>query len=250
MDHPPGDAPIGRRETMAAGGTLALASLAGCLGGGQGTSIADDAGTPATELGTPANDPSAAEPLGGHPAAIGITDQPWKGPDPTEAESVIVAFEDPSCTRCLAFEQNTVPRIEDELVASGTASFVFRGYPVVYEWGEPASHALEAVYARSEAAFWALKDHYYGTQPEFATENVLDRTRVFLDAQTDIDTQSVVEAVESGATGPAVQADLNAGMNAGAGRTTPHIYLFRDGQYQTKAAGSVSFSVITNALGL
>lgn len=231
-----------RRSILAGGGAIAAAALSGCLGGGPEPAGGTD--------GTAFGEPTAVGPLGGHPAATGLADQPSRGPDPLEAEAVILAFEDPSCTRCRAFERDTVPRIEAELVASGTASFVFRGYPVVYPWGEPATHALEAVYARDEAAFWALKDHYYATQPEFATDNVLDRTREFLAAETDVDPDVVVEAVESGTTDAAVQTDLDAGMNAGAGRTTPHVFLFRDDEYRTKAAGSVSFSVITNALGL
>lgn len=221
-----------RRSLLAAGGALVATATAGCLSGG-GESTEGD-GTP----------------LADHPAATGIADQPRKGPDPSETDAVIVAFEDPSCTRCRAFEQETVPRIEDELVEPGRAAFVFRGYPVVYPWGEPATHALEATYGRDADAFWALKDHYYATQPEFSTENVLDRTRSFLGSETAVDANAVVEAVETGATDAAVQADLDAGMAAGAGRTTPHVFLFRDGVYRTKAAGSVSFSVVRNALGL
>lgn len=220
-----------RRSLLAAGSALAATAITGCLSGGEGTG-------------------GDGTPLADHPAAAGIADQPRKGPEPSETDAVIVAFEDPSCTRCRAFEQETVPRIEDELVEPGRAAFVFRGYPVVYPWGEPATHALEATYTRNADAFWALKDHYYATQPEFSTDNVLDRTRSFLASETPVDVDAVVDAVETGTTDAAVQADLDAGMEAGAGRTTPHVFLFRDGVYRTKAAGSVSFSVVRNALGL
>ena len=141
------------------------------------------------------------------------------------------------------------PQIETELVASGTASFVFRGYPIIYPWGEPATQALESTYARDPDAFWALKDHYYAEQSSFDSDNVLERTRTFLNAETDLDADAVVSDAESESHGAAVQADLDAGMAAGAGRTTPHLFLFKDGEYITKAAGSVSFSVVTNALG-
>jgi hypothetical protein len=64
-----------------------------------------------------------------------------------------------------------------------------------------------------------------------------------------LDAHAVVADADTGAHGAAVQTDLDAGMSAGAGRTTPHVFLFKDGQYVTKTAGSVSFSVVTNALG-
>lgn len=223
---------VSRRSYLAGAGALSLAALAGCLGGG-GDGPDDD-----------------ATPFADHPATANIADQPMKGPEPSSADAVVVAFEDPSCTRCRAFERDTVPRIEAELVEPGRATLVFRGYPVVYQWGGPATHALEATFARDVDAFWALKDHYYTNQPDFDAENVLELTREFLAAETGVDPDAIVEAVESGATEPAVQTDLDAGMNAGAGRTTPHVFLFRDGEYRTKAAGSVSYSVVTNALGL
>ncbi|MFB6361123.1 MAG: DsbA family protein [Halobacteriales archaeon] len=224
-----------RRSLLAGAGTLGVTALAGCLGGGQSD------GEDATANGTPIAD---------HPAAAGLTEQPLKGPDPFESAAVIVAFEDPSCTRCRAFERDTVPRIEEELIDPGRASLVFRGYPVVYEWGGPATHALEATFARDAKAFWALKDHYYETQPDFDADNVLRLTEEFLATETGVDAGAVIDAIETGATEAAVQTDLDAGMNAGAGRTTPTLFLFRDGRYQTKAAGSVSFSVVKNALGL
>lgn len=185
-----------------------------------------------------------------HPAAAGIEEQPTLGSDPFEADAVIVAYEDPSCPRCRAFEQQTVPQIESELVASGKASYVFRGYPVIYPWGKPATQALESTFARDAEAHWALAGHYFAEQPSFSESNVLDRTRAFLDAETDVDAEAVVADAEAKAHDAEVQSDLSAGMEAGAGRTTPTVFLFADGEYRTKAAGSVSYSVVKNALGL
>ncbi|MFC7046489.1 DsbA family protein [Halobacteriaceae archaeon GCM10025711] len=227
-----------RRRFLAAFGAGA-ASLAGCLGGQAGMGVED---------GTTANDggPSLAD----HPALAGVADQPRLGPDPASATATIVAFEDPSCPRCAVFERETVPKIRTELVDTGQAAFVFRGYPVVYPWGEPATQALEATFARDAAAFWALAGHYFETQRAFDEDNVLDRTRSFLAAETDVDADAVVADAEANAYDDAVQVDLDAGEEAGAGRTTPTVFLFRDGQYQTKAAGSVSFDVVRSALGL
>ncbi|MFB6173769.1 MAG: DsbA family protein [Halobacteriales archaeon] len=238
---------MNRRAFLAAAAT---GVLAGCLGGGGG-----GADTPAGTTTTGAGMATGTATPGGdsierHPAAAGLADQPTLGPDPFEAGAVVVAFEDPSCPRCRAFEEETVPKIESNLVEPGRGSFVFRGYPVVYPWGGPAAHALEATFDRDPAAFWALAGHYFEDQSNFDSDNVLDRTRSFLASETDLDADAVVADVEEGSFEDAVQADLDAGKAAGAGRTTPTVFLFRDGQYRTKAAGSVSYSVIENALGL
>lgn len=269
-----------RRDVLAAG-ALAAATLAGCLGGGRGdaggsagdgsadgdgsmggqsaTGGAGDgsAGTPTDAGSTDApNAASTTAPatttgvLGGHPAARAIAAQPTRGPDPAEATGVVVAFEDPSCTRCRAFERDTVPELRAELVDTGQVSLVVRTYPVIYPWGEPAVQALEAAYARDEAAFWGLFDHYFAEQPRFDRDNVLDRTEAWLADNTDLDAAAVVADARNGAYDEAVQTDLRAGKDAGAGRTTPHVFLFRDGEYRTKAAGSVSFDLIRSALGL
>lgn len=207
------------------------------------------AGSP-TETGTPTASPSpTSQPLfGGHPAAASLASQPRLGPRPADAPATIVAFEDPSCTRCAAFERDVRPKIDANLVDTGKAAFVFRGYPVVYPWGEPATHVLEATYARSVPAFWALSEHYFERQRDFDSDSVYPMSKSFL-AGEDVDAGAVIQAAKSGEADAAVQTDLNAGQNAGAGRTTPTLFLYRDGEYRTKTAGSVSYSVIANALG-
>jgi hypothetical protein len=232
-----------RRDLLRATGGAALAAAAGCTGltGDNSRSGGDGNAGPPPD----------------HEATRGIDAQPVLG---ELGPTMIVAFEDPSCPRCAAFETETVPKIESNLVDTGKAAFAFRGYPVVYPWGEPATHALEATYARSEDAFWDLKDYYFENQQSgglgqgggsggFSEDNVLDRTRQFLDSETEVDAQAVVDAVDGGETESAVQADLDAGMAAGAGRTTPHVFLFKDGEYLTKAQGSVSYDLVASALG-
>jgi protein-disulfide isomerase len=259
--------PSTRRRLLSASGLAAVGGLAGCLGGFG----SDDAGE--TTIGE-----SADSMLGGHPAANGVADQPRLGPPPTEAEGVVLAFEDPSCPRCAAFETGTVPKLRRE--AGDRVSFVLRTYPVVYPWGEPATQAIEAAFAREvesgeiesaevedseemdvseEGAYgyrqgsegtWALVRHYFEEQSQFGTDNVFDRTRTFLDAETNLDAEAVVADAQESAYDDAVQADLSAGEAADAGQTTPTIFLFRDGEFQTSATGSISYDVIEAALKL
>lgn len=245
LHHASTDVPRPRR-----GGHRGGRGFAGCLGTSGGS---PDAGTdtddPAAGGGhTPSLDGS--ERFGGHPGTIAIDAQPYRGPRPGDAAGTIVVFEDPSCPRCAAFERDTVPKIRSELVQPGDATFVFRGYPVIYPWGEPATQALEAAAARHEAAHWALADHYFAEQDAFSTDNVLQRTETFLAGETALDAAAVVEDARREAYGGQVAADLEAGREGGAGGITSTVLLFRDGEYRTKARGSVSFSLVKSALGL
>jgi protein-disulfide isomerase len=178
--------------------------------------------------------------------------EPWLGPPPGEAPGLVVAFEDPSCTLCGRFERRTFPELQSQLIESGQLTFVYRVYPIVYEWGKPATQALEATLAAesddSERAFWALKAHYYAEQEGFDTGNVLDRTESFLASETDVDAAAVVSAAEAKAHDDRVQADLAAGNEAGVS-STPTFFLFRDGSYRTKVTGAQSYSVFETTLG-
>jgi len=180
-----------------------------------------------------------------HPAGAAIAEQPRNG---DLDGHVIVVFEDPSCPTCKSFEEETVPKIRSNLVDTGAAALVVRGYPVVYPWGEPATQALEATHDRDEDAFWALFDHYFDEQSTFDSDNVLERTEQFLDSETSVDGAAVREDVGNDAYADAVQADLDAGQNAGA-TATPTVFLFRDGDYLTEASGNVSYDLIATALG-
>ena len=260
-----------RRRLLAVGAATGASAFAGCTGGLSADS-GDAGATTETTTG-----PS----LGGHPAAAGIGAQPRFGPPPTEADGVVVAFEDPSCPRCAAWETGTVPKLRERL--GDRVSVVFRSYQVIYPWGKPATQAIEAAFAREtnvgntdggesemtttartttasdsapygtrqgSVATWALIRHYFENQDQFDADNVLELTRTFLAEETALDADAVVDDAEAKAYDDAVQADLAAGEAAGVGRTTPTVFLFRDGEFRTSARGSISFQVVKSALGL
>jgi protein-disulfide isomerase len=231
------------RRAFLAASVAGAATLAGCTGGSAGS------GAPETSGGLPTDGGEDAPP---HTHALdGLDSQPSLGPEPREADGLIVAFEDPSCPRCQAFEQQVFPQVRSDLIDPGKVSFVFRGYPVVYPWGEPACYALEATFARDEAAFWALHDHYFASAGEFESAGegaVYDLTADFLNSETDVDGDAVIEDVEGEAVAQAVGTDLDAGRAAGVGRTTPTLFLFRNGEFLTRTAGSVSYTIIERTL--
>lgn len=238
-----------RREYLVGLGATGTALLAGCVGspGGGGSDGNGNDGSGSTDGGG-----SGGQSLADHPAAAGLAEQPRLGPDPTEATAVILAFEDPSCPRCRTFERNTAPRIKSELVEQGDAAFVFRGYPIVYDWGKPAVRALEATYAESAAAHWRLVAHYFDQQGDYRSagrDQVYPRTEAFLNENTDLDGSAVVAAAENGDFESAVQTDLDAGEAASI-NATPTVLCFRDGQYRTRFSGSVDFQRVKTALSL
>lgn len=232
-----------RRSFLAAVATAGVVPAVGCIGGsgtGSGPGTTEDSG------GSDAGGGSYS-----HESLAGLDTQPHMGPPPREADGLVVAFEDPSCPRCQAFESQVVPKIRSNLVDPGKVSFVFRGYPVVYPWGEPACYALEATYARDPDAFWTLVDHYFAVPEEFEGTDeaaVYRKTAEFLNSETDVDGDAVVSDVESEAVAQAVGADLEAGREAGVGRTTPTLFLFRGGEFLTRTAGSVSYTIIERTL--
>ncbi|QAU13917.1 disulfide bond formation protein DsbA [Halorubrum sp. BOL3-1] len=217
-----------RRRFLTLAGTGAVGSLAGC--GGSGGSAGE-----------------GGQSLREHPAAAGLDALPRRGPLDGHA---VLTFEDPSCSRCRAFHEDVVPEIRSNVVDPGEGAYILRTYPVVYPWGEPATQALASTYARSDPAFWSLLDHYFTNQGQFEADDVLDRTEAFLGAETDLDGGAVVADAESETHDEAVRGNLAAADDAGLGRTTPVVLLFRDGEYVTSANGSVSYDLIAETLGV
>lgn len=210
---------------LALGGVVASGALGGGGNGGSGGTLA------------------------GHPAASALGSQPTMGPAPTDADGTVIAFEDPSCPSCARFELGTFPTLQEELVDAGAVSFAFRGVPVVQPWGEPAVLALEATYARDDAAFWALKEYYYSSQGRLDRRNVRSATRQFLADNTDVDAAAVVADVDRATHRDAIDADLQAFRDAG-GRGTPTFFLFRGDSFVTRIVGPQPYEVFENALGL
>ncbi|MEA5385945.1 thioredoxin domain-containing protein [Haloarculaceae archaeon H-GB11] len=156
-----------RRAFLTSVAAVTTGALAGCSGtdgsaGEAATATETNGGTDADESSSTTTE--SPKSLANHPGTKGLESQPVLGPAPADATGVIVAFEDPSCPTCRRWERGTLPEIRSKLVDPGTVSLVFRGFPVVYPWGKPATHALEATFERDSDVFWDLKDHYYAEQ--------------------------------------------------------------------------------------
>ncbi|WP_101294723.1 DsbA family protein [Halegenticoccus soli] len=221
-----------KRRTFLSAATASALPLAGCAGS-------------ANPLG--GGESHSTEPLASNPAAANIDDNPTLGPDPAEAEAVIVAFEDPSCPSCRRFASNAFPKIESNLVEEGRAAFVHRSFPHVREWATAAAHALASTAARSEAAFWGLNSRFYERQDAITTDNVFDEVRSFLESESSIDAEGVVSDARERVHERAVREDLDAVEGASVGGT-PTFFLFEGGEFVTTITGSENYRVFENAL--
>lgn len=217
------ETPMKRRTYLA---TVGAVGVAGCLG---------DAGT--------GDDVGRAD----HPATASYEGAPWEGTEPAEAEDLIVGFEDPSCGGCRRFHESTYPELRSDLLGEEVA-FVYRPYPIVLEWGEPASEAVAATADRDRASALSLLDRYYGDQSAFDADNVLERTASFLESETDVDGEAVVDDVESDAYEDVVQTHLDDGEAADV-TSTPTFFLFSGDEFVTEVTGPQDAEVFRNALG-
>jgi protein-disulfide isomerase len=211
------------RRTLLAG--TASVALAGCIGG-------DDAD---------GDGPDRDRALGD------VTAFPWLGASPEDVDRLIVGFEDPSCHACQRFHERSLPGLREGVLADGGASFVYRPYPVVFEWGRPAAAAVLGTAERDREAAWALIDHYYAEQSSFDADNALDATREFLAAETDVDADAVVEAVGAGEYETVIETSLDDG-DALDVTTTPTFLLFSDGAYTSRLTGVQDPDVFESAL--
>ena len=218
-----------RRRYLTLAGAGVVGALAGCGGSGGGGGS------------------TGGQSVDDHPAAANLDAQPRLG---DLSGDVVLSFEEPSCTQCRRFHENTVPDIESNIVDAGEGAYVVRTYPIIYPWGKPATQALESTYARDGEAFWSLFAHYFESQNQFDSDNVFDRTEAFLDGSTAVDADAVVEDARNGVHDNAVQADISAAENADLPQQTPIVLLFRDGQFVSSANGSVSYDLIAEALGV
>lgn len=234
-----------RRRFLRLAGVAAAAGVAGC--GEDGPSDGSNSGQPSPGSPSPeVRTPTSPAPEIDHPAAADLAVQPARG---EFTGKLIVAFEDPSCPTCKRFHEQVYPELESNLIEPGRIAYVLRPYPVIYPWGNPACKALDATFKRDASAGWGLLDHYFTRQGSFGSDNVLEKTADYLDSQTAVDGAAVLDAVESGASDAAVQADLDAGRDAGLGSRTPVFALFRDGEFLTSPAGAVSYNTLATVLG-
>lgn len=196
--------------------------------------------------------PDDADSFHSHPATDDITEAPTLGPDPGTGEATIVAFEDPSCGSCAAFESSTFPKLRKNAIDTGRTSYVWRGVPAIEPWGEQAIRALWAVWRNHHHKFWELKSRYYDERSSITEQTVRQRTRTFLKEDiTAPDSEQVVAAMNGSVDWVETRVDRDTGIaEASDVEILPAFCLFRGDEFVTTVTGNQSYGVFEGALEL
>lgn len=199
---------ISRRDLLGVMGTT-TAALAGCLGGG-GTDSGDQADSmPAPVMGDP------------------------------DAAVTVAVYEDFACPHCQSWVLEHLPSIERDYVESGEIRYEHHDFPIpVHEkWSWDVAVAARSVQDRAgDAAFFEFAHTMYENLGGYADS-------VVRQAANDVgaDGDAVVDDMANDVFRPDVEADRNAGSDAGV-RGTPTVFV--NGQpLDSYAADAVSQAI-------
>ena len=77
-----------------------------------------------------------------------------------EAPIELVLFSDVECSYCRSFYQNTLPKLEENLIASKQLKFVYKQNPLSFhDFGQKAALVLE--HAKNQGLWWETLDYLY-----------------------------------------------------------------------------------------
>lgn len=137
-------------------------------------------------------------------------------------------FQCPFCARGFDTIEQLLGKYPDDV------RFVYLHMPLdMHEWAKPAAIASVCAASQDEEAFWSLHDSYFRNQQEITTENLLERSRGFLDASAiDMDLWTACASDESSAAyrGALVQVEASMELASSYGLTgTPSFFV--NGQF-------------------
>lgn len=184
---------------VAAGGTLATA---GCLGGGGGGSTSygcdDGSGETVSEAG-----------------------QPALGPPRSEAAVTVKVWEDFSCPHCATWSTEHFPTLREEFLGDGQVRYEHHDFPIpVRDWAWGAASASRAVYEATDGeTFFAFAKSVYEAQSDYSLQGVGDAAD-----GAGADPCTAVEAARGETYRPVLEADKQAGLDAGV-EGTPAVFV-------------------------
>ncbi|MFD1565346.1 DsbA family protein [Haloarchaeobius amylolyticus] len=180
-----------RRSTLVAlGGTLALSTTAGCLGG-SGESLPDDCD-------------------GGEVETVESLSRPALGPE--DAAVTVDVFEDFACGHCATFSNNVYPQIESNYIEPGDVRYRYFDYPIPVDetWSWRAASAARAVQDRTDAeTFFSFAKALYEEQSRLGEDGYQFIREVADDH--DIDGCTIAAAADQEAYREVVEADKQTG---------------------------------------
>lgn len=194
-------------------------------------------GTAPTQAGQP-NEPTAPSPSG--TVEVSADDDPMIGnPD---AKVQVIEFSDYECPFCARFWRDTYPTIKEDYIDTGKISFVYRDFPLenIHPRATPAAIAAECVQElEGDEAYFDMHDLIFANQQSLSDQDL--RTYA---VQAGVNGAQFDEcyADEDGEMAAEVQADLQAGQQAGV-TGTPTVFV--NGE---KIVGAQPLSVFTAAI--
>lgn len=242
----------GDRRTFLAAAATAGVAIAGCLGDGSGDDQPDD--EPIADESTDDDDggDSSDEDLANygidHPIATGLEHEPTLGPTLDEVDLGFVLVSDPSCNYCRDFDEEIFDPMKADLIDTDELSYVYRPYPKVREWATRAAYAMLEVWERDESAWLPLKEFYYQNYADMAGEPK-EMTATFLNEETDVDGDDVIEAIKKFEQTDSLAATAEA-VQAAEMTVVPNYAIVVDGEVTTTTSGVQSYENIERMLGV
>ena len=145
-----------RRSLLAAGATVGVVGVAGCLGGGGG----------GNQLDTGSYDCSLSEPTDPN-----LDYRPTLGnPD---ADVTVQAFEDFTCGHCATYKLDHFPTIREEYIEPGDVHYQHWDFPIPVNetWAVPVASAARGVGARNgDETFFEFASAAYESQGNYSGE--------------------------------------------------------------------------------
>ncbi|SDD08331.1 thioredoxin domain-containing protein [Natrinema hispanicum] len=185
-----------RRSTLAAlGGTIALSTTAGCLGGSGGGSFPSDCD--GTEVET-----------------VNSLPRPALGPE--DASVTVDVFEDFACGHCATFTNDVYPQIESTYIEPGEIRYRYFDYPIPVDenWSWRAASAARAVQDRTDAeTFFSFAKGIYEQQSRLIEDGYQFIREVADD--NGVDGCTVATAAKEEAYREVVEADKQTGDDRG-----------------------------------
>jgi protein-disulfide isomerase len=153
--------------------------------------------------------------------ADGIAGRTKGSPD---APVVMYEMSDFQCPYCRSFTLETMPGLEHEFIAPGKVRLVFINFPLINVHMNTMAAAQVAMCAARQGKFWPTHDRLFEHQPEWAVLKDPGPYFLALADSAGVDHAQFAACVSSGATRPAIEADVAAARRAGA-RSTPTFYI-------------------------
>jgi len=129
-----------------------------------------------------------------------------------DANTVIVSYEDFTCSFCGRHNTQTFPTLVEDYVNEGEVQYVYKNFPVLGGWNRDGAVAAECAAEQNSDAFWSMKNHLYQNQGQINTGNI-DSTVKDYASNLGLDTDEFNSCYDNQETMDKVDADLEEGRS-------------------------------------